>query len=76
MNTTDTSEKGLETLIMRHMTGVGRSRARGRGRRRGTLPAREPALAGSPGNPRHYDRSYALDVPSCSGSSMRRSRTS
>lgn len=57
---TDTSEKGLETLIMRHMTGT-----------HGLEPAgSHVALAPSPlggtgylaGNPKDYDRAHALDV--------------
>jgi type I restriction enzyme R subunit len=59
--TTDTSEKGLETLIVRHMTGTD-----------GLSP--EPNLAGEPrphaggtgwiaGSPKSYDRAHALDVP-------------
>jgi type I restriction enzyme R subunit len=67
MSTTDTSEKGLETLIMLHMTGVD-----------GLAPAPESAVAETPdaisaakaggagwfaGHPKEYDRAYALDVP-------------
>jgi type I restriction enzyme R subunit len=57
---TDTSEKGLETLIMRHMTGTDGL-------------AVVPGLAAEPappagtgyiaGAPRDFDRGYALDVP-------------
>ena len=65
--TTDTSEKGLETLIMQHMTGVD-----------GLVFAIDGFLAETPdaisaqkaagsgwlaGNPKDYDRTYALDVP-------------
>ena len=57
--TTDTSEKGLETLIMRHMTGID-----GIG-----LPpnsaAEKPNALGSgyfAGSPKDYDRGYAIDV--------------
>ena len=59
--TTDTSEKGLETLIMRHMTGVD------------GLPARDDVVAETPppyggagytaGSAKDYDRAHALDVP-------------
>ncbi len=63
---TDTSEKGLETLIMRHMTGMDGA----------TFPF-EPFAAETPdeiaaakaagsgwlaGNPKDYDRTHALDV--------------
>jgi type I restriction enzyme, R subunit len=60
MNTTDTSEKGLETLIMRHMTGVD-----GLALAPGPL-AEKPEAAGSGyfvGSPKDYDRAHALDVP-------------
>jgi len=59
--TTDTSEKGLETLIMRHMTGTD-----------GLAPqpnrvAEPPASYGgtgyTAGNPKDFDRAHALDVP-------------
>jgi hypothetical protein len=49
MNPTDTTEKGLETLIVRHLTGarwlVGRGQLRRRDARRGRhgLPDRQPA---------------------------------
>src|SRR6266487_7068069 len=64
---TDTSEKALETLIMRHMTGVD-----------GLVFADEGIIAETPdslaaakaassgwlaGNPKDYDRAHALDVP-------------
>ena len=67
MSTSDTSEKGLETLIMLHMTGVD-----------GLAPVTEGAVAETPdaitaakaggsgwlaGNPKDYDRTHALDVP-------------
>ena len=67
MSTTDISEKGLETLIMRHMTGVD-----------GLVFAADGILAETPdalaaaksagsgwlaGNPKDYDRTHALDVP-------------
>ncbi len=59
--TTDISEKGLESLIMLHMTGT-----------HGLAPAPEDALSEMPlstgygwfaGNPKDYDRTQALDVP-------------
>ncbi len=65
--TTDISEKGLETLIMRHMTGAD-----------GFAPVTEGVVAETPetlaaakaagsgwlaGNPKDYDRTHALDVP-------------
>ncbi len=65
--TTDTSEKGLETLIMRHMTGVDGLVLDG-----GNVGSETPdALAAAKaagsgwlaGNPRDYDRTHALDVP-------------
>src|SRR6266540_2514701 len=64
---TDTSEKGLETLIMRYMTGTD-----------GFAPMAEGLVAETPdslaaakaagsgwlaGNPKDYDRAHALDVP-------------
>ena len=66
MSTTDISEKGLETLIMRHMTGVD-----------GLVFAADEFLSETPdflaaakaagsgwlaGNPKDYDRTHALDV--------------
>ena len=58
--TTDVSEKGLETLIIKHMTG-------GDGL---AVPADAPAAAPDPGGsgyfagcPKDYDRAHALDVP-------------
>lgn len=59
--TTDISEKGLETLIMRHMTGTN-----------GLAPSPEGVLTKMPlsegsgwfaGRPKDYDRAQALDVP-------------
>ena len=57
---TDTSEKGLETLIIRHMTGLDGF----------NVPAgavgSKPEAAGSgyfAGSPKDYDRAHALDVP-------------
>ena len=67
MSVTDTSEKGLETLIMLHMTGVD-----------GLTAAPDWMVAETPdaiaaaksagsgwlaGNPKDYDRTHALDVP-------------
>ena len=67
MSTTDTSEKGLETLIMRHMTGTD-----------GLAPVTEGLVAETPdalsaakaagsgwlaGNLKDYDRTYAFGVP-------------
>ena len=67
MSVTDISEKGLETLIMRHMTGVD-----------GLTPVPEWELSEPPesiaaakaagsgwlaGNPKDYDRTHALDAP-------------
>src|SRR6266481_2088641 len=70
MPPTDTSEKGLETLIMLHMTGVDGLTAavEDPDRTWGEDPAAASAAkaAGSgwvAGNPKHYDRTYALDVP-------------
>ena len=67
MSTTHISEKGLETLIMRHMTDMGGLAPLGEG-----LLAETPdALAASKaagsgwlaGNSRDYDRTYAFDAP-------------
>ena len=59
--TTDTSEKGLETLIVRHMTGTdGLAVAPNR------VAERPPAYGGTgytAGSPQDYDRAHALDVP-------------
>lgn len=60
MSTTDTSEKGLETLIIRHLTGtdgfnVGQDAV-----------AATPAASGSgyfAGSPKDFDRAHAIDVP-------------
>ena len=59
--TTDTSEKGLETLIMRHMTGTD-----GLSVVPNQLAERPPAYGGTgytAGSPQDYDRAHALDVP-------------
>jgi type I restriction enzyme R subunit len=59
--TSDTSEKGLETLIMQHMTGED-----GLGDWSGEIADR-PASAGGTGYiagvPRDFDRAHAIDVP-------------
>lgn len=59
--TTDTSEKGLETLIMRHMTGVDGLAVKP------NMVAEAPAPYGGTGyfagSPKDYDRPHALDVP-------------
>ena len=61
MSPTDTSEKGLETLIMLHMTGAD-----------GLTPAAEVVVADAPtstssgwlvGNPKTFDRPHGLDLP-------------
>jgi type I restriction enzyme, R subunit len=66
MPTTDTSEKGLETLIMHHMTG---SDGLESGR---NIPgvAEAPSADGSgwlAGTPKDYDRIHAVDVPQLFG---------
>ena len=57
--TTDISEKGLETLIMRHMTGTdGFASAT-------VLVEQSPPYGGAgyiAGTPKEYDRAYSLDV--------------
>src|SRR5436309_4938532 len=61
MTTTDTSEKGLETLIMRHMTG-----ADGFAVTPGRVAEPPPPYGGTgyfAGSPTDYDRAHALDVP-------------
>ena len=58
--TSDTSEKGLETIIMHHMTG-----ADGLAITPGSI-GEKPATAGTgyfAGSPKDYDRAHALDVP-------------
>jgi type I restriction enzyme, R subunit len=58
--TTDTSEKGLETLVTRHMTGVDGFAVAP------VLVAEKPDLGGAgyfAGSPKDYDRAHALDVP-------------
>jgi type I restriction enzyme R subunit len=60
MSTTDTSEKGLETLIMRHMTGVdGIAVPPGI---EAELPAPSNGSGYFAGSARDYDRASALDV--------------
>ncbi|WP_291993028.1 type I restriction endonuclease [Candidatus Accumulibacter sp. ACC003] len=59
--TTDTSEKGLETLIMRHMTGTD-----GLAALPNSVAERPPPYGGSgytAGCARDYDRAHALDAP-------------
>ena len=59
--TTDTSEKGLETLIMRHMTGED-----GLAVTPNNVAERPPAYGGTgytAGSAKDYDRAHALDVP-------------
>jgi type I restriction enzyme R subunit len=58
--TTDISEKGLETLIMRHMTG-----ADGLGVTPGPVAeiAHSNGAAYIAGSPKDYDRAHAVDVP-------------
>src|SRR2546421_9831195 len=67
MPTTDTSEKGLETLIMRHITGVDGLLFAGDGTFAETpdaLAAQKAAGSGwLAGNPKDFDRAYSLDVP-------------
>ena len=59
--TTDTSEKGLETLIMRHMTGTdGLAVAPNRG---AEAPAPYGGTGYFAGSALDYDRAHALDVP-------------
>ncbi len=59
--TTDTSEKGLETLIVRHMTGTD-----GLAVAPNTVAERPPPYGGTgytAGSAQDYDRAHALDVP-------------
>ena len=58
---TDTTEKGLETLIMRHTTGSDGLSVGGPG----SLSEASPSSAGSGwyvGRPASYDREFAVDV--------------
>jgi type I restriction enzyme R subunit len=60
MSTTDTSEKGLETLIIRHMTGTDAIGVAA------NAVKDAPDAAGSgyfAGSPKDYDRAIAIDVP-------------
>ncbi|MHB8524219.1 MAG: type I restriction endonuclease subunit R [Limisphaerales bacterium] len=70
MRTTDTSEKGLETLIMLHMTGtdglapVAEGVADTWAETPDAISAAKAAGSGwLAGNPKDYDRAHALDVP-------------
>src|SRR5579862_9633563 len=59
--TTDTSEKGLETLIVRHMTGTD-----GLAVLPNQVAERPPPHGGTgytAGSPKDYERAHALDVP-------------
>ena len=58
--TTDTSEKGLETLIMRHMTGIDGFSATPGAAAKNPEPTSRGYFAGSP---KDFDRIQALDVP-------------
>jgi type I restriction enzyme R subunit len=61
MSPTDTSEKGLETLIMRHMTGTD-----GFAVSPNMVAERPPPYGGTgytAGSAQDYDRAHALDVP-------------
>jgi type I restriction enzyme, R subunit len=67
MSTTDTSEKGLETLIMKFMTGtdglvfgVGGAVAETSD---GIVAQMAAGSGWFAGNPQDYDRTHALDVP-------------
>jgi hypothetical protein len=66
-STTDISEKGLETLIMRHMTGTDGLAFAAEGIVAETPDALAAAKAAGSGwlagHPKDYDRSQALDVP-------------
>ncbi|MHB1306381.1 MAG: type I restriction endonuclease, partial [Limisphaerales bacterium] len=65
--TTDISENGLETLIMRHLTGTGGLAFAAEGLIAETLDALAAAKAAGSGwlaaNPKAYDRTHALDLP-------------
>src|SRR5437868_4368646 len=58
--TTDTSERGLETLILRHMTGVDGFALASGAPAQNSEPAGTGYLAGSP---KDFDRTHALDGP-------------
>src|SRR6185295_11211008 len=59
--TTDTSEKGLETLIMRHMTGTDGLAVTPNSVAERTLPYGVTGYTA--GSAQDYDRAHALDVP-------------
>ena len=59
--TTDTSEKGLETLIIRHMTGADGLAVKQN--RVAEPPAPYGGMGYFAGSPKDYDRAHALDVP-------------
>src|SRR6185295_16544285 len=59
--TTDTSEKGLETLIMRHMTGTDGLAVTPNSVAERTLPYGGTGYTA--GSAQDYDRAHALDVP-------------
>src|SRR5450755_2320083 len=59
--TTDTSEKGLETLIMRHMTGEDGVAVTPIGAAEKVSPYGGTGYTA--GSPKGYDRTHALDVP-------------
>jgi type I restriction enzyme R subunit len=63
MSTTDTSEKGLETLIMRHMTGAdGLTFSSVAETPDESAAAKAGGSGWFAGNPKDYDRGHALDV--------------
>ena len=59
----DTSEKGLETLIMRHMTGVDGLAAAISPGLSGEAPATDGGTGYIAGSAKDYDRAHAIDVP-------------
>jgi type I restriction enzyme, R subunit len=59
--TTDTTEKGLETLIVRHMTGTDGLAIVAN--RVAAMPASAGGTGYTAGSPQDYDRAHALDVP-------------
>src|ERR1039458_1360786 len=70
MPTSDTSEKGLETLIILHMTGTGGFAPESEGGAEAwaetpdAISAAKAAGSGwLAGNPKDYDRAHAFDVP-------------
>ncbi len=61
MMTTDTSEKGLETVIVRHLTGID-----GLSVTPASVAEQAPPYGGAgylAGSPLNYDRAHAIDVP-------------